>query len=171
MCCVWNKCEILLSVSLFRLVQNNRPREREGGQCLKMSQQVNPLTCLTFQTAISWNCILFVLLLLSNECVLRSASSAERQQVLGALERLQAKLLQREEWTHSETMGNLRETLQSPLFSHILTLQHSINQLRSQVTHPSSTAYHTSETHWSYGPHIHLSLSQVVTILPKSLRP
>ncbi|KAI4828493.1 hypothetical protein KUCAC02_022578, partial [Chaenocephalus aceratus] len=31
-------------------------------------------------------------------------------------------------------MGNLRETLQSPLFSHILTLQHSINQLRSQLS-------------------------------------
>lgn len=60
-------------------------------------------------------------------------SSTERQQVLGALERLQAKLVEREEWTHSETMGNLRETLQSPLFNHILTLQHSIKQLRNQV--------------------------------------
>ncbi|KAK5869242.1 hypothetical protein PBY51_023976 [Eleginops maclovinus] len=63
-----------------------------------------------------------------------AASSAERQQVLGALERLQAELLQREEWTHSETMGNLRETLQSPLFNHILTLQHSIKQLRNQLS-------------------------------------
>ncbi|XP_056269795.1 inaD-like protein isoform X2 [Pseudoliparis swirei] len=62
-----------------------------------------------------------------------TVSSAERQQVLGALERLQAKLAQREEWTHSETVGNLRETLQSPLFSHILTLQHSIKQLRNQL--------------------------------------
>uniref|UniRef100_A0A3Q3WKD3 Uncharacterized protein n=1 Tax=Mola mola TaxID=94237 RepID=A0A3Q3WKD3_MOLML len=61
-------------------------------------------------------------------------SSAERQQVLGALERLQAKLVQREEWTHSDTMGNLRETLQSPLFNHILTLQHSIRQLRNQLS-------------------------------------
>lgn len=60
-------------------------------------------------------------------------SSADRQQVLGALERLQAKLVQREEWTHSDTLGNLRETLQSPLFSHILTLQHSIKQLQHQV--------------------------------------
>ncbi|TKS75225.1 InaD-like protein [Collichthys lucidus] len=61
-----------------------------------------------------------------------TVSAAERHQVLGALERLQAKLVQREEWTHSETMGNLRETLQSPLFNHILTLQHSIKQLRNQ---------------------------------------
>ncbi|XP_045886118.1 inaD-like protein [Micropterus dolomieu] len=62
-----------------------------------------------------------------------AVSTAERQQVLGALERLQAKLAQREEWTHSETMGNLRETLQNPLFNHILTLQHSIKQLRHQL--------------------------------------
>ncbi|XP_067452151.1 inaD-like protein isoform X2 [Thunnus thynnus] len=63
-----------------------------------------------------------------------TVSSAERQQVLGALERLQAKLVQREEWTHSDTLGNLRETLQSPLFTHILTLQHSIKQLRHQLS-------------------------------------
>lgn len=65
-------------------------------------------------------------------------SSAERQQVLGALERLQVKLVQREEWTHSDTMGNLRDTLQSPLFNHILTLQHSIKQLRNQVRNASA---------------------------------
>ncbi|KAM7012175.1 inaD-like protein isoform 2-T2 [Tautogolabrus adspersus] len=63
-----------------------------------------------------------------------TVSTAERQQVLGALERLQAKLVQREEWSHSETLGTLRETLQSPLFSHILTLQHSIKQLRHQLS-------------------------------------
>ncbi|KAM9358457.1 inaD-like protein [Symphorus nematophorus] len=63
-----------------------------------------------------------------------TVSSAERQQVLGALERLQAKLVQREEWTHGDTLGNLRETLQSPLFNHILTLQHSIKQLRNQLS-------------------------------------
>uniref|UniRef100_A0A3B4VFU2 PATJ crumbs cell polarity complex component n=1 Tax=Seriola dumerili TaxID=41447 RepID=A0A3B4VFU2_SERDU len=63
-----------------------------------------------------------------------TVSSAERQQVLGALDRLHSKLVQREEWTHSDTLGNLRETLQSPLFNHILTLQHSIKQLRSQLS-------------------------------------
>lgn len=62
-----------------------------------------------------------------------SVFSAERQQVLGALERLQAKLAQRAEWTHSDTVGSLRQTLQSPLFTHILTLQQSIRQLRNQV--------------------------------------
>ncbi|XP_076582918.1 inaD-like protein isoform X2 [Chaetodon auriga] len=63
-----------------------------------------------------------------------TVSTAERQQVLGAVERLQAKLVQREEWTHSDHMGNLKETLQSPLFNHILTLQHSIKQLRNQLS-------------------------------------
>lgn len=63
-----------------------------------------------------------------------TASAAERQQVLGALERLQSKLVQREEWTHSDSLGNLKETLQSPLFNHILTLQHSINLLRHQLS-------------------------------------
>lgn len=62
-----------------------------------------------------------------------AVSAAERQQVLAALERLQSKLVQREEWTHSDNLRNLRETLQSPLFNHILTLHHSIKQLRNQL--------------------------------------
>ncbi|KAJ8278749.1 hypothetical protein COCON_G00058150 [Conger conger] len=62
-----------------------------------------------------------------------AVSALERQQVLQALERLQAKLLQREEHTHSERLGALRDALHSPLLSHILTLQHSIKQLRDQV--------------------------------------
>lgn len=82
----------------------------------------------------------YSLLYHDNMPCLSSVSAVERQQVLGALERLQAKLVQREEWTHSETMGNLRETLQSPLFSHILTLQHSIKQLRNQVSNKKHTS-------------------------------
>ncbi|XP_061834471.1 inaD-like protein isoform X2 [Nerophis lumbriciformis] len=62
-------------------------------------------------------------------------SPAERQQVLEALERLQSKLVRKEEWSHcSERVGTLKETLQSPLFTHILTLQHSIRQLRNQLS-------------------------------------
>uniref|UniRef100_A0A672T494 PATJ crumbs cell polarity complex component n=1 Tax=Sinocyclocheilus grahami TaxID=75366 RepID=A0A672T494_SINGR len=56
-----------------------------------------------------------------------------RQQVLQALERLQSKLVQREEWTHSDRLGTLKEALQSPLFGHILTLQHSVKQLKDQL--------------------------------------
>ncbi|XP_072517234.1 inaD-like protein isoform X2 [Salminus brasiliensis] len=64
---------------------------------------------------------------------LPTVSTTERQQVLQALERLQAKLVQREEWTHSERLGALKEALQSPLLGHILTLQHSVKQLRDQL--------------------------------------
>ncbi|XP_048109092.1 inaD-like protein isoform X2 [Alosa alosa] len=62
-----------------------------------------------------------------------TVSSVERQQVLQALERLQLKLVQQEEWTHSERLGALRDALQSPLLGHILTLQHSVKQLRDQL--------------------------------------
>ncbi|KAL1023163.1 hypothetical protein UPYG_G00037170 [Umbra pygmaea] len=62
-----------------------------------------------------------------------TVSAMERQNVLQALERLQAKMSQREEWTHSERLGVLRDALQSPLLGHILTLQHSIKQLKNQL--------------------------------------
>ncbi|XP_058257347.1 inaD-like protein isoform X3 [Hemibagrus wyckioides] len=62
-----------------------------------------------------------------------TVSSAERQQVLQAVERLQSKLAQREEWTHSERLGTLKEALQSPLLNRILTLQHSLRQLKDQL--------------------------------------
>ncbi|XP_016295916.1 inaD-like protein isoform X2 [Sinocyclocheilus anshuiensis] len=62
-----------------------------------------------------------------------TVSASERQQVLQALERLQSKLVQREEWTHSDRLGTLKEALQSPLFGHILTLQHSVKQLKGQL--------------------------------------
>uniref|UniRef100_A0A9J7YM19 PATJ crumbs cell polarity complex component n=1 Tax=Cyprinus carpio carpio TaxID=630221 RepID=A0A9J7YM19_CYPCA len=65
-----------------------------------------------------------------------TVSASERQQVLQALERLQSKLVQREEWTHSDRLGTLKEALQSPLFGHILTLQHSVKQLKDQVRLP-----------------------------------
>ncbi|KAJ8277508.1 hypothetical protein GJAV_G00075930 [Gymnothorax javanicus] len=62
-----------------------------------------------------------------------AVSTLERQQVMQALERLQAKLLQRDERTHGERLGALRDALRSPLLGHILTLQHSIKQLRDQL--------------------------------------
>ncbi|KAK3561941.1 hypothetical protein QTP86_019064 [Hemibagrus guttatus] len=62
-----------------------------------------------------------------------TVSSAERQQVLQAVERLQSKLAQREEWTHSERLGALKEALQGPLLNRILTLQHSLKQLKDQL--------------------------------------
>ncbi|KAB5559141.1 hypothetical protein PHYPO_G00025550 [Pangasianodon hypophthalmus] len=62
-----------------------------------------------------------------------TVSATERQQVLQAVERLQSKLAQREEWTHSERLGALKEALQSPLLGRILTLQHSLKQLKDQL--------------------------------------
>ncbi|XP_035379292.1 inaD-like protein isoform X2 [Electrophorus electricus] len=62
-----------------------------------------------------------------------TVTAVERQQVLQALERLQSKLVQREEWTHSDRLGALKEALQSPLLGRILTLQHSVKQLKDQL--------------------------------------
>ncbi|XP_027867625.1 inaD-like protein isoform X2 [Xiphophorus couchianus] len=60
-------------------------------------------------------------------------SSAERQQVLAALDRLQNRLVQREEWSLSAALGSLKGALQSPLFGRVLTLQHSVRQLQHQI--------------------------------------
>ncbi|MBN3322832.1 INADL protein, partial [Atractosteus spatula] len=60
-------------------------------------------------------------------------SASERQQVLQALERLQSKLKDRDDRTHSERLGALRDALRSPLLGHVLTLQHSIKQLKEQL--------------------------------------
>ncbi|XP_065101351.1 inaD-like protein isoform X3 [Paramisgurnus dabryanus] len=62
-----------------------------------------------------------------------TVSASDRQQVLQALERLQSKLVQRDELSHSDRLGMLKEALQSPLFGHILTLQHSVKQLKDQL--------------------------------------
>uniref|UniRef100_A0A087XAD3 PATJ crumbs cell polarity complex component n=1 Tax=Poecilia formosa TaxID=48698 RepID=A0A087XAD3_POEFO len=61
-------------------------------------------------------------------------SSAERQQVLAALDRLQNRLVHREEWSLSAALGSLKEALQSPLFGRVLTLQHSVRQLQQQLS-------------------------------------
>ncbi|XP_066547759.1 inaD-like protein isoform X3 [Amia ocellicauda] len=64
-----------------------------------------------------------------------AVTTMERQQVMQALERLQAKLRERHDQTHSEKLGALKEALRSPLLSHILTLQHSIKQLKDQLNY------------------------------------
>ncbi|KAM8792576.1 multiple PDZ domain protein [Eudromia elegans] len=52
---------------------------------------------------------------------------------LQAVERLQAKLRERGDVAHEEKLSLLRSVLQSPLFSQILHLQTSVQQLREQV--------------------------------------
>ncbi|NXA38753.1 MPDZ protein, partial [Eudromia elegans] len=59
--------------------------------------------------------------------------SADPHRALQAVERLQAKLRERGDVAHEEKLSLLRSVLQSPLFSQILHLQTSVQQLREQV--------------------------------------
>ncbi|NWX95904.1 MPDZ protein, partial [Nothoprocta ornata] len=68
--------------------------------------------------------------------------SADPHRALQAVERLQAKLRERGDVAHEEKLGLLRSVLQSPLFSQILHLQTSVQQLREQVN--TTPSIHTS---------------------------
>lgn len=59
---------------------------------------------------------------------------ADKQQVLQILDRLQAKLREKRDSQHNENLTILRNTLRSPLFNQVLTLQQSIKQLKEQVS-------------------------------------
>ncbi|NXG74044.1 INADL protein, partial [Baryphthengus martii] len=60
---------------------------------------------------------------------------ADKQQVLQILDRLQAKLREKRDSQHNENLAVLRNTLRSPLFNQILTLQQSIKQLKEQLNY------------------------------------
>ncbi|NXP13755.1 INADL protein, partial [Thinocorus orbignyianus] len=60
---------------------------------------------------------------------------ADKQQVLQILDRLQAKLREKRDTQHNENLSVLRNTLRSPLFNQILTLQQSIKQLKEQLNY------------------------------------
>ncbi|NWX46643.1 INADL protein, partial [Steatornis caripensis] len=60
---------------------------------------------------------------------------ADKQQVLQILDRLQAKLREKRDSRHNENLTVLRNTLRSPLFNQILTLQQSIKQLKEQLNY------------------------------------
>ncbi|NWI21569.1 INADL protein, partial [Crypturellus soui] len=60
---------------------------------------------------------------------------ADKQQVLQILDRLQAKLREKRDAPHNENLTLLRNTLRSPLFNQILTLQQSIKQLKEQLNY------------------------------------
>uniref|UniRef100_A0A8C6JPQ3 Uncharacterized protein n=1 Tax=Melopsittacus undulatus TaxID=13146 RepID=A0A8C6JPQ3_MELUD len=60
---------------------------------------------------------------------------ADKQQVLQILDRLQAKLREKRDSQHAENLTLLRNTLRSPLFNQILTLQQSIKQLKEQLNY------------------------------------
>ncbi|NWR35949.1 INADL protein, partial [Tachuris rubrigastra] len=59
----------------------------------------------------------------------------DKQQVLQILDRLQAKLHEKRDSQHQENLAVLRNTLRSPLFNQILTLQQSIKQLKEQLNY------------------------------------
>ncbi|NXD83065.1 INADL protein, partial [Halcyon senegalensis] len=59
----------------------------------------------------------------------------DKQQVLQILDRLQAKLHEKRDAQHNENLAVLRNTLRSPLFNQILTLQQSIKQLKEQLNY------------------------------------
>ncbi|KFZ63627.1 InaD-like, partial [Antrostomus carolinensis] len=61
--------------------------------------------------------------------------AADKQQVLQILDRLQAKLCEKRDSQHNENLTVLRNTLRSPLFNQILTLQQSIKQLKEQLNY------------------------------------
>ncbi|XP_010179422.1 PREDICTED: inaD-like protein, partial [Mesitornis unicolor] len=61
--------------------------------------------------------------------------AADKQQVLQILDRLQAKLREKRDSQHNENLTVLRNTLSSPLFNQILTLQQSIKQLKEQLNY------------------------------------
>ncbi|XP_052574864.1 inaD-like protein isoform X3 [Peromyscus californicus insignis] len=61
--------------------------------------------------------------------------AAEKMQVLQVLDRLRVKLQEKGDTTQNEKLSAFYETLKSPLFNQILTLQQSIKQLKGQLSH------------------------------------
>ncbi|XP_036610001.1 inaD-like protein [Trichosurus vulpecula] len=61
--------------------------------------------------------------------------AANKLQILQVLDRLQMKLHERGDTSQNETLALFCETLKSPLFNQILTIQQSIRQLKGQLSH------------------------------------
>uniref|UniRef100_A0A667GSS6 InaD-like protein n=1 Tax=Lynx canadensis TaxID=61383 RepID=A0A667GSS6_LYNCA len=59
----------------------------------------------------------------------------DKLQVLQVLDRLKMKLQEKGDTSQNEKLSLFHETLKSPLFNQILTLQQSIKQLRGQLSH------------------------------------
>ncbi|XP_067846366.1 inaD-like protein isoform X2 [Heptranchias perlo] len=66
--------------------------------------------------------------------------TVDKQQVLQALDRLQLRLREKGDSSQHEKLNILRDTIESPLFNQILTLQHSIKQLKEQLNHMSTNS-------------------------------
>ncbi|XP_067893283.1 inaD-like protein isoform X3 [Heterodontus francisci] len=66
--------------------------------------------------------------------------TVDKQQVLQALARLQSRLREKGDSSQHEKLNILRDTIESPLFNQILTLQHSIKQLKEQLNRMSTNS-------------------------------
>nr|XP_040141739.1 multiple PDZ domain protein isoform X4 [Ictidomys tridecemlineatus] len=88
----------------------------------------------------------------------------DKNRALQAAERLQAKLRERGDVANEDKLSLLKSVLQSPLFSQILNLQTSVQQLRDQVSIATST---TSSVEYAHIPH--LSSATIPTVQNESL--
>ncbi|XP_049585948.1 inaD-like protein isoform X3 [Syngnathus scovelli] len=67
----------------------------------------------------------------------QAMSPGERRRASAALERLRAKLAQKDEWRHHlGRLAALQDTLDSPLFVHVLALQRTVAHLKEQLSTP-----------------------------------
>ncbi|KAM6168323.1 inaD-like protein [Erethizon dorsatum] len=64
--------------------------------------------------------------------------ATDKLQVLQVLERLRAKLQDKGDTSQHDTLSTFCDTLRSPLFTQILTLQKSLRQLKGQLSHSAS---------------------------------
>ncbi|XP_069794651.1 inaD-like protein isoform X3 [Narcine bancroftii] len=64
--------------------------------------------------------------------------TVDKQHVLQALARLQTRLRERRDSSQHEKLNSFRDTIESPLFNQIITLQHSIKQLKGQLNRMST---------------------------------
>uniref|UniRef100_A0A8C7BP60 Multiple PDZ domain protein n=1 Tax=Neovison vison TaxID=452646 RepID=A0A8C7BP60_NEOVI len=75
----------------------------------------------------------------------------DKNRALQAAERLQAKLRERGDGANEDKLNLLKSVLQSPLFSQILNLQASVQQLKDQV---NTTASAISNVEYAHIPHL-----------------
>ncbi|KAM6182197.1 multiple PDZ domain protein [Erethizon dorsatum] len=80
---------------------------------------------------------------------------ANKNRALQAAERLQAKLRERGDVANEDKLSLLKSILQSTLFSQILNLQASVQQLKDQVNTATST---TSNVEYAHIPHLSSSV-------------
>ncbi|KAM5298428.1 LOW QUALITY PROTEIN: multiple PDZ domain protein [Ctenodactylus gundi] len=90
-------------------------------------------------------------LLISGQCETIPSVNTNKNRALQAAERLQAKLRERGDVTNEDKLSLLKSVLQSPLFSQILNLQTSVQQLKDQV---SIATLATSNVNYAHIPQL-----------------